>query len=63
MGLRFFCAGGVGWVAEMGGRHAGCAHSLEKSVTIFGNASIDCLYRTWENLPGFVACPLTKCSS
>jgi hypothetical protein len=27
---------GRGWVAEMGGRIAGCAHPLEKSVTSLG---------------------------
>jgi hypothetical protein len=35
MGLRFICDGGWGWVAEIGGCIASCAHPLEKSALRF----------------------------
>jgi hypothetical protein len=40
MGLRFFRVAGWGWVAEMGGRVAGCAHPLEKPALGFSDTSI-----------------------
>jgi hypothetical protein len=40
MGLRFSCVAGLGWVAGMGGRFAGCTHPLEKSVPSFTDTSI-----------------------
>jgi hypothetical protein len=40
MGLRFFRVGGWGWVTELGGCIAGCAHPFEKSAPEFRNARI-----------------------
>jgi hypothetical protein len=42
-----FANRGVGWVAGMGGRIAGCAHPLEKSATNFRNVSIH-LLPSWQ---------------
>jgi hypothetical protein len=39
MGLRFFRAEGWGWVAEIGGHIAGCAHPLGKSGSGFADTS------------------------
>jgi hypothetical protein len=44
---------GWGWVAEMSGRAVGLAHPLEKSATIFRNASIHRLAPWQVRLRGF----------
>jgi hypothetical protein len=40
MGLRFFSVAGWGWIVEMGGCIARCAHPLEKSTPNSTDTSI-----------------------
>jgi hypothetical protein len=50
MGLRFSRVAGWGWVAEIGGCIAGCAHPFEESATNFRNASTHRLFSQYMNL-------------
>jgi hypothetical protein len=61
MGLRFFRVGG--WVAENGGRTAGCAHPLEKSALGFKNTSIHRLSYSQVNRREFGVSSLKERSS
>jgi hypothetical protein len=47
MGLRFSYVAGWGWVVEIGGLIAECAHPLEKSAIGFTGTSIYCL-TSWQ---------------